>query len=82
MMRVRGGGTSFDAVVEFVNRPENRGRWDGVIIATDGECSKPASSRVKLAWLITPGHKLMFEPDPEQLVIEMSDRDDVATGRW
>ncbi len=82
MMRVRGGGTSFDAVVEFVNRPENRGRWDGLIIATDGECSRPAASRVKLAWLITPGHKLMFEAYEGEMVIEMSDKDDVVTGRW
>jgi predicted metal-dependent peptidase len=82
MMRVRGGGTNFDAVVEFVNRPENRGRWDGVIIATDGECSRPAASRVKLAWLITPGHKLMFDAFDGEMVIEMSDRDDVVSGRW
>lgn len=82
MMRVRGGGTSFDAVVEFVNRPENRGRWDGLIIATDGECSRPAASRVKLAWLITPGHKLMFEAYEGEMVIEMSDKDDVVTGKW
>ena len=82
MMRVRGGGTSFDAVVEFVNRPENRNRWDGVIIATDGECSRPAASRVKLAWLITPGHKLMFAPYDGEMLIEMSDKDDVVTGKW
>jgi predicted metal-dependent peptidase len=82
MMRVRCGGTSFDAVIEFLNDPKIRGRYDGAIICTDGECSKPQGSRVKLAWLITPGHKLMFEPDPEQLVIEMSDKDDVVTGKW
>jgi hypothetical protein len=82
MMRVRGGGTSFDAVVEFVNRPENRGRWDGLIIATDGECSRPAASRVKLAWLITPGHKMLFEAYEGEMVIEMSEKDDVVTGRW
>lgn len=84
MMRVRGcgGGTSFDAVVEFVNAPRNRGRWDGVIIATDGECSRPPASRVKLAWLITPGHKLMFDLYDGEMLIEMSEKDDVATGRW
>lgn len=82
LMRVRNGGTNFDAVTEFVNRPENRGRWDGVIIATDGECGRPSASRVKLAWLVTPGHKLMFEPYEGELVIQMSDKDDVVTGKW
>ncbi len=82
LQRVRGGGTSFDAVIEFVNQPRNRGRWDGLIIATDGECSRPAASRVKLAWLITPGHKLMFESYEGEMVIQMSDKDDVVTGRW
>lgn len=82
MQRVRGGGTSFDAVVEFVNKQENRGRWDGVIIATDGECSRPAASRVKLAWLITPGHKLMFDAYEGEMVIQMSEKDEVVSGKW
>lgn len=80
--RVRSGGTSFDAVVEWLNDPKNRGRYDGAIIATDGEAPKPRDSRVKLAWMITPGHKLMFAPENSELVIEMSDSDDVKPGRW
>jgi predicted metal-dependent peptidase len=80
--RVRSGGTNFDAVVEFVNHPDNRGRWDGVIVATDGECSRPPASRVKLAWLITPGHKLMFDAFEGEMLIQMSDKDDVAKGEW
>lgn len=80
--RVRGGGTSFDAVVEYVNDPRNRGKWDGVIVATDGECSQPPASRVKLAWLVTPGHKLMFQAREGELVISMNEKDDVATGKW
>ena len=82
LKRVRGGGTSFDAVVEFVNSPRNRGRWDGVLICTDGECSRPAASRVKLAWLVTPGHKLMFDAFDGEMVISMSDKDDVVSGKW
>ena len=82
LMRVRNGGTNFDAVTEFVNRPENRGRWDGILVATDGEAGRPPPSRVKLAWLVTPGHKLMFEPYEGELVIQMSDKDDVVTGKW
>jgi predicted metal-dependent peptidase len=67
--RTRGGGTSFEAVTDFVNKPENRGKWDGVIIATDGECSQPSPTLVRRAWLIVPGKKLAFETN--ELVISM-----------
>lgn len=80
--RVRCGGTSFDAAVEYVNHPKLRGLYDGVIIATDGECSRPAASRVKLAWLITPGHKLTFDVYPGEMVIQMNEKDDLGAGRW
>lgn len=75
LVRARGGGTDFDSAVAWANAPERRGRWDGVIIATDGECSKPRNSRVKLAWLVTPGHKLLFVPEANELVIQMPDKD-------
>ena len=69
LKRTRSGGTSFDCVVAFLNKPENRGKWDGAIIATDGECSKPAACRTKLAYVVTPGHKLLFDTD--DLVVQM-----------
>jgi hypothetical protein len=49
------------------------------IIMTDGECSKPTSSRVKRAWIIVPGEKLLFETD--ELVVQMDDSKDAAEGR-
>lgn len=81
LTRVRCGGTDFESVVRWVNDPKRRGKYDGVILATDGEAARPSASRVKLAWLITPGHKLMFEPFNGEMVITMSDRDDVGNGK-
>jgi predicted metal-dependent peptidase len=34
--RTRCGGTDFNAVAGFCNKGENRGKWSGVIILTDG----------------------------------------------
>lgn len=34
--RTRCGGTDFNSVAAFCNRGENRGKWSGVIILTDG----------------------------------------------
>jgi predicted metal-dependent peptidase len=58
--RVRGGGTDFNAPTKVANDPKNRGKWDGMLIMTDGECSAPAPSRVKRGWVVSPGHKLEF----------------------
>jgi predicted metal-dependent peptidase len=82
LQRVRSGGTSFDCVVDFVNRPENRGRFEGLIIASDGEAGQPPPSRVKLAWLITPNHKLLFSPRENEMLIQMNEKE-VARGlKW
>lgn len=63
------GGTSFDAVTDFVNKPGNRGKWDGVLIMTDGGCCSPAPTRIKRGWITVPGTKLAFETS--ELLIEM-----------
>lgn len=67
--RFRCGGTNFQACVDHANR--NRDRIDAAIIMSDGECSKPTSSRVRLAYVIAPGKKLLFTPDPENIIIQM-----------
>lgn len=67
--RVRQGGTCFDAPNKFVNDPKNRGRFDGYLMMTDGECSKPSSSRLKRAWVLCPDHKLLFETDETQIFL-------------
>lgn len=34
--RTRCGGTDFQCIADFCNRKENRGRWSGVVVLTDG----------------------------------------------
>jgi predicted metal-dependent peptidase len=54
-MRTRSGGTDFDCVQRYCNLPENKGKWQGVIILTDGYA--PTMGQVvgsKVMWVITP----------------------------
>jgi len=69
--RVRSGGTCFQAVVDFANRDDNRGKYDAILCCTDGECYKPTGARLKMGWVIVPNRKLMFETS--DLVIQMND---------
>lgn len=64
------GGTDFNAPTELANSEENRGRWDALIIFTDGCAPKPISSRVKRAWIIIPGYEMQFSTD--ELVVKIS----------
>lgn len=70
--RTRGGGTNFDAPTEFANDPKNRGRWDGLIILTDGMAPRPGSSRIKRAWVLGKGQKLEF--NTEELVLRLDQK--------
>ncbi len=57
--RTRCGGTDFDAVANFCNRAENRGKWTGVIVLTDGYAPTMGSvTGAKVLWVITPGGTL------------------------
>ena len=67
--RTRCGGTDFGCVTKHAN--ENSSRFDGYIIITDGEASKPASSRLKRGWLLVPGTKLIFDSDHRDFVMKM-----------
>jgi predicted metal-dependent peptidase len=78
--RERCGGTDFEAPNRLMNDPSNAGRWDGVAILTDGECSKPSPSPVSRIWIVCPGHKLMFQPDDGELVVELSGGRNVSDG--
>jgi len=52
--RTRSGGTSFQAVADFCNRPEYRNRWSGIIILTDGYA--PTMGTIvgaKVLWVVT-----------------------------
>jgi predicted metal-dependent peptidase len=83
LARVRGGGTSFDAAIEYANDPRNRGKWEGVIMLTDGECSQPRACRNKLCYVIAPGHKLLFKERDGEMVVQMTEKDkDGKGGGW
>lgn len=79
LRRTRCGGTDFEAPTKFVNSPKNRSMWNGYVIMTDGECSKPSPSRLKRGWIIVPNHKLLFETD--ELVVQMDDSDKKSSRR-
>jgi predicted metal-dependent peptidase len=77
--RVRGGGTDFNAPTNLANDPKNRGRWDGLLIMTDGECTAPGPSRIKRGYVIGKGRQLNFKTD--DIVVSMSDVKTTA-GAW
>jgi predicted metal-dependent peptidase len=79
LKRVRGGGTDFNAPTRIVNDVKNRGRWDGMLIMTDGECCAPEASRVKRGWVLSKNHKLMFDTDEIQIFVDDSKP---ITGAW
>jgi predicted metal-dependent peptidase len=54
--RTRCGGTDFQAVADFCNKSENRGKWAGVVILTDGYAPKMGQIvGSKTMWVITEG---------------------------
>jgi predicted metal-dependent peptidase len=77
--RVRTGGTDFEAPTRFANDPKNRGRWDGMLILTDGECAKPSASRIKRGWVLAPNHKLHFTTDEISISLDPNPH---KSGAW
>ena len=67
--RTRCGGTDFECVTKHANK--NRGRFDGYIIITDGEASKPSPSKLKRCWLLVPGTNLLFDADKRDSIARM-----------
>ena len=66
-MRTRCGGTDFNAPTRFANDPKNRGRWDGLLVLTDGCAPQPEVSRLKRGWVLAPGCKMEF-PTQETVI--------------
>jgi len=79
--RTKRGGTDFSAPTRIVNDPKNRGRWDGMLIMTDGQALKPIPSRVKRGWVLGQGCHLEFEAQCDELQIFMS-KERPMTGAW
>jgi predicted metal-dependent peptidase len=67
--RTRSGGTCFTCVTDHANK--NSTRFDGYVIITDGEASKPKPSRLKRGWLLVPGTKLVFDADKRDFEMQM-----------
>lgn len=78
--RVKGGGTDFNAPTAIVNDPANRGRWDGMLLCTDGCAPKPIGSRIKRGWVLGQGCSLLW-PENEEIQIHLS-KDRPMSGAW
>jgi len=70
IVRCKQGGTTFDAPTDWVNSPKNRGRFDGLIILTDGCAAPPGPSRVKRCWVLGEGCSLAFPSDETQVSMD------------
>lgn len=54
-LRTRCGGTDFQCIADFMNKPENRGKWSGAICLSDGYApTMGATPSTKVLWVITP----------------------------
>ena len=80
LMRKKCGGTCFDAPNNVANHQKNRGRWDGVLIVTDGQAPQPGPSRLKRGWVLGPGCKLEFPTS--DLVIMIEKDAPMSKGAW
>jgi predicted metal-dependent peptidase len=69
-MRLNCGGTDFTAPTKHAALQKH---LDAMIILTDGGAAKPPKSKVKRCYVLAPGCKLFFEPDPEDYVVHMKE---------
>ena len=68
--RTLNGGTNFNAAT--LHALKNKEKFDGYIIFTDGGAPKPKPSvGLKRCYLVTPNDKLYFDPDKNDIVINM-----------
>lgn len=77
--RTRGGGTDFNAPSKIFNDPKNRGRWDGMLIMTDGMAPQPGPVRGKRGWILGKGCKLDFQSSELQIFVS---KDKPMGGAW
>lgn len=69
--RTRCGGTDFQCVADFVNRPENRGKWSGIVILTDGYAPRMGQiHNSRVIWVITE-HGTMEAVRKNDLAVQM-----------
>jgi predicted metal-dependent peptidase len=66
--RTRVGGTDFSAPhMHYLKE----GRFEGMIVLTDGQAEKPPSARYKRAFVLIPNQNLAFDKDNRDIVINM-----------
>lgn len=70
-IRVRQGGTDFNAPVQYVN--DHPDQYDALVILTDGGCGEPVKCEKPVLYILAPGQKLMFTPPPGTQVVHMTD---------
>ncbi len=69
LTRFRCGGTNFHAVAKHAE--QNKARFDGYIVCTDGEAADPGPSRMRRAWVIVPGRELYFKKHRGDVLVQM-----------
>lgn len=77
--RTKGGGTDFTAPTKIFNDPKNRGRWDGLLILTDGCAPAPIPCRGKRGWVLAKGCQLEFDSAELQVFVT---KDKPMSGAW
>lgn len=77
--RTRCGGTDFNAPSRLFNDPKNRGRWDGMLIMTDGYAPQPETVRAKRGWILGQGCKLDWTSSEIQIFLT---KEKQMSGAW
>jgi predicted metal-dependent peptidase len=67
--RTRYGGTCFSSVEKHFRKVSSD--YDGYVIMTDGQATKPENCISKRCWVVLPGQKLYFDPEKRDTVIQM-----------
>ncbi len=77
--RTKAGGTDFNAPTQVFNDPKNRGRWDGMLILTDGMAPAPTGMRGKRGWVLAQGCTLAFQSNELQVFVT---KEKPMSGAW
>lgn len=51
-IKFSGGGTDFQSIFDFLEEPENKGRWSSIHVVTDGYAPAP-KTKIPINWIIT-----------------------------
>ena len=68
--RTRGGGTSFQAPTDWLNKNAKRMHLDGAVFFTDMEAPRPGPCKVRRLWITNQmGHRNAFDTNEVIIVI-------------